>query len=86
MSLAIDIDKTTRVLLADGWHTVDEHSFYIDSYEYLWHHEGHNSPDLVHGGGSSGICAAGFGFLDSETQELMFGPLTSILAVQANRE
>lgn len=66
MSLAIDIDQVTQVLLADGWHQVREDSFYLDSYEYLWNHEGHNSPELVHGGGNSGICATGFGFKTSD--------------------
>jgi hypothetical protein len=35
MSLAIDIDQVTGVLLADGWHDVVDVSFEIDSYEYL---------------------------------------------------
>jgi hypothetical protein len=35
MSLAIDIDAVTAVLLADGWHEVIDDSFYLDAYEFL---------------------------------------------------
>ncbi len=34
MSLAIDVDKVTRILLADGWHDVTDSSFYLDAYEF----------------------------------------------------
>jgi hypothetical protein len=36
MSLAIEVDDITHVLLADGWHTVHDASFGIDSYEFMW--------------------------------------------------
>ena len=36
MSLAIDVDLVTHVLIADGWHTVEERSFTMDSYEFMW--------------------------------------------------
>lgn len=36
MSFGIDVDMVTHVLLADGWHTVLEQSFTLDSYEFLW--------------------------------------------------
>jgi hypothetical protein len=36
VSLAIDVDHVTEVLLADGWHIVAEQSFTLDSYEYIW--------------------------------------------------
>ena len=32
MSLTIEVDDITHVLLADGWHTVHDASFGIDSY------------------------------------------------------
>ena len=35
MSLAIDVDRINRVLLADGWHAVKGGSFTLDSYEYI---------------------------------------------------
>lgn len=86
MSLAIDIDSVTGVLLADGWHAVKNASFILDSYEYLWGDGGpEGDPMIVHGGGQSGVCATGFGFHDSQSDAWMFGPLTSILAVKAER-
>ncbi len=35
MSLAIDTDKITEVMLPDGWHTVAKGSFSLDAYEYI---------------------------------------------------
>ena len=35
MSLAIDVDNITHVLLADGWHEVHDASFGTDSYEFV---------------------------------------------------
>jgi hypothetical protein len=40
MSLAINPEKVTRVLLSDGWHKV--HDFFIDSYEFI--REGESVP------------------------------------------
>jgi hypothetical protein len=43
MSLAIDVDKVRRVLLADGkWYNValdskGKSSFTLDAYEFIWH-------------------------------------------------
>jgi hypothetical protein len=67
MSLAIDVDKVTGVLLADGWHEVVEKSFMLDSYEFLWWPEGEQQgkePQIAHGGGDSGVCATGFQFAE----------------------
>jgi hypothetical protein len=77
MSLAIDVDRVTRVLLADGWHEVCEDSFGLDSYEYV-EANGH----IRHGGGDSGVCATGFAFKTDDGGEYMAGPLTAILAVR----
>jgi len=69
--------------LADGWHQVVETSFDLDSYEFIA-----DGDDLVHGGGSSGICAAGFTFKTDVMTSTGFlrisGPLTSILAVESS--
>lgn len=81
MSLAIDVDAVTGVLLADGWHAVKGASFELDSYEYLWDREG-GEQVILHGGGQSGVCATGFGFRDAKQDAWLFGPLTSILAVK----
>lgn len=78
MSLAIDVDNVTAVLLADGWHTVVDDSFNLDAYEYTWQGE------ALHGGGQSGVCATGYAFTDSDGDSLA-GPLTAILAVRVAR-
>ncbi len=85
MSLAIDVDSVSAVLLGDGWHTVADGSFLLDSYEFVW------QETLVHGGGDGGSCATGFCFLedfDDNAGEAcrgdkarVSGPLTAILAV-----
>jgi hypothetical protein len=83
MSLAIEIKNVTRVLLADGWHDVEKDSFTVDSYEYI---QSHPNPDrnplVLHGGGNSGVCAAGFAFRGAVGGEWIAGPLTAILAVE----
>ena len=83
MSLHIDPAKVVGVLLADGWHDVADASFTLDSYEYV-------EDDLVlHGGGQSGVCAAGFAFTEASVpgpsfdgRRLIAGPLTAVLAVE----
>ena len=37
MSLAIDVDKVEKVLLADGWHVVSNQSLTMDAYEFVWY-------------------------------------------------
>lgn len=76
MSLAIDSDSVTRVLLADGWHDVLEGTFNIDAYEFMYCGDG-----VLHGGGASGICPSGFEFRTAGGVVLS-GPLTSVLAVE----
>jgi hypothetical protein len=78
MSLAIEIDLVTQVLLVDGWHEVVEGSFLLDAYEYV----SDGSTDGGLGGGDDElICATGFSFVD-EANDRISGPLTSILAVK----
>ena len=74
MSLALEVDNVMEVLLADGWHLVRHKSFGLDSYEYLW------GGQVLHGGGSSDVCAIGFMFTDGT--DTFAGPLTSILAIK----
>jgi hypothetical protein len=97
MSLAIDVNTVTHVLLADGWHTVAERSFLLRSYEYYWsgeegvtvaeldEREGHrkHDPIVLPGGGQSGVTSTGFSFRDQESGSLVLGPLTSVVAVMA---
>ena len=90
MSLGIDPEKVTEVLLADGWHEVSDLDFTLDSYEYVEPHPDPNrNPLVLHGGGASGICATGFRFNESvdedgeHQQRTVAGPLTSILTVRS---
>lgn len=67
MSLALDIDKVTAVLLSDRrWYSVMEKSFVLDAFEFIFKHEEDDDGEIVHGGGNSGICATGFRFKTSE--------------------
>ncbi len=69
MSLAIDVDNVSAVLLADGWHTVADQSFEIDAYEFMW------QGDLLYNAN------AGFAFTETDGAVVM-GPMTAILAVR----
>jgi hypothetical protein len=88
MSLAIDIDAVTGVLLADGWHTVDPlpdepdvSSFALDAFELGTHVPGYDGTgqvgwrdfDLIHG--------AGIGFAFREHGVIVAGPFASILGL-----
>jgi hypothetical protein len=80
VSLRIDTDAVTAVLLADGWVGVEPGSFTLDSYEYM---DGSSDDALVlHGGGQSGVCATGFAFTDAVNDDRYYGPLTAVLAVK----
>lgn len=84
MSLAIDVEKVTHVLLSDGWHLVEPKTFTLDAYEFL---EYPDDPDgdgfLLLGGGQSGMCATGFAFREGEFR--VSGPLTALIAVREQR-
>jgi hypothetical protein len=93
MSLAIEVDDITHVLLADGWHTVHDASFGIDSYQFMWR-EGMGDGPILEGGQEKHIAAAGHrgstsrehiaaaGFSFTEGDHVLCGPLTSVLAVK----
>lgn len=84
MSLAIDIDRVSAVLLADGWHSVHERSFDIDSYEFV---QGDHL--RLAGGQSALVCATGFAFTEYRGQGnivTVAGPITSILAVRRDND
>jgi hypothetical protein len=99
MSLLIEVDDVTSVLLADGWHNVDwrdsnNHgdpdgrrisTFSLDAYEFVHRYRNWDQLKTVdyHLGGQSGICATGFTFQEEGTW--ISGPLTAILAVQHDR-
>jgi len=79
MSLYIEVDKITRVLLSDGWYEVHNESFTLDSYEFGY------GDEILHGGGQSRVCATGFAFL-TDTKIRIAGPLTALLAVEERME
>jgi hypothetical protein len=78
MSLAIDIDKATRVLLSDGWHDIARNdegvsSLYFDAFELVWNTGDHFVQPKAD--------PAGIGFIDGATGEWMFAPLNHVLAI-----
>lgn len=79
MSLAIDVDSVTEVLLRDGWHKVIDDSFDTDAYEFL--HEGRL---LVGGGSVAGISATGATWKERDDTWVAC-PLPAILAVSYTR-
>jgi hypothetical protein len=77
MSLYIDTDKITEVLLTDGeWYEVEDGSFDLDSYEMHW-----DGRLVLPGGAVDGIPATGFTF-KTPYEGYIYGPLTSVVAVR----
>ena len=80
MSLAIQMNDVSEVLLSDGWHKVKMESFIIDHYEFM------DGDADVHSSGDNGICENGFSFSEASPDGVTFvtvcGPLTSILAIK----
>ena len=90
MSLAIDVDSVTEVLLPDGkWHHVANASFEIDAYEYLRASEfevGSGDKGMCFKGGQEGqlVPAVGACWLERNSQgnvRTVFRPITAIQAV-----
>lgn len=85
MSLAIDVDKVSEVLLADGWHQVKfvdgESTFEIDAFEYIRKHEGRTDPDV-----RQGVPSTGAMWFDVKANAQVYCPLTSILAVMVKEQ
>ncbi|MFJ8935372.1 hypothetical protein ACIRL0_06585 [Streptomyces sp. NPDC102365] len=79
MSLYIDVDRVTQVLLADKWLPVADGSFNLDSYEF------HYQDNLLHGGGNSGVSSTGFVFKSTDG-DYVAGPLTAIKAVRYKQD
>ena len=88
MSLSIDVDLVTQVLLGDRWYQVADASFAVDSYEFEWSgRDGmtveelkQKKPDapakVLHSGGSGGVCSVGSAFRTGDGDRLA-GPLTA---------
>ncbi len=85
MSLGIDVDRVSEVLLADGWHDVKffkgESSFELDAYEYIRKHEGRTDPDV-----RQGVPSTGATWFDVNHNAQIFCPVTSILAVMVKEQ
>ena len=89
MSLAIDIDKVSDVLLADGWHHVEsangKSTFVIDAYEFLERRgEGRDPISHVSAGTVAGVPSTAAQWLEFESGKsyVVTCPFTSILAVK----
>lgn len=82
----IDVDRVTAVLLADGWHEVENKSFVIGSYRFgeligtddQLNYEDVTTPDRN--------CASWSEEDEWGCRDVVSCPLTSILAVRENRK
>ena len=79
MSLGISVDRVQSVLLADGWHDVAGASFNLDTYEYF------QGDQRVPKDEQGSVRSTGFGFREL-SGNLLYGPLTAILAVRIVRQ
>jgi hypothetical protein len=89
MTLAIDVDRVTHVLLADGWHEVTDESFTVGPYEFgqtVSTATGEREFVVLPGADSLGVSPVGFAFTEARTGSLMSGPLTSVFAVRQERK
>ncbi len=79
MSLEIDVDKVTDVLLTDGkWYKIVEGSFGFDAYEFYWED---GSQDGFHWTMThQPIASLGFEFISNG--KVYSGPITSIVATR----
>lgn len=90
MSLAIDIDRVTAVLLADGWHTVDTmnqsgrtvSSFSLDAYEFVEHQENQDNGPISRVGGGDGETVGYTGVYFASQGENYYCPLSSVLSIR----
>ena len=73
MSLFIEVDQVAAVLLADGWHTVKDRSFYLDAYEFQ--HDG-----VLLGGAD--VCSTGAIWTEADGA-IVCCPLTAVLAIRS---
>jgi hypothetical protein len=85
MSLAINLGAVRRVLLADGWHEIVPGSLNLDAYEM--HHGDESVEDWpgawpLRGGSVAEVSSTGFGFDRAGSTVRVYGPITSLLAVE----
>jgi len=72
MSLYIEVDDVSAVLLADGWHTVANQSFDLNAYEF------HNGVVLLT---NRSVPHSGAAWTESDGAQV-YCPLTAVLAVR----
>ena len=90
MSLAIDVNKVTHVLLADGWHEVvwdkvsKTSSFDTDAYEFVQGREGDKESISLFDGGQSKevISTTGATWHDADSETIIVCPLNAVLALK----
>ena len=85
MSLAIEINQITHVLLADGWHEVTDGSFDIAPYEFgrtVTAESGEHGFVPLSAAQDSDVHPVGFAFTEARTGASICGPLTSVIAVR----
>ena len=80
MSLAIQLDDVTGVLLQDGWHEVKGASFTTDAYEFLW-----GDQPQIGGGEVEGVSATGATWQEPDGSHVAC-PFPNILAVKFKRK
>ncbi len=80
MTLGIDSERITQVLLADGWHSVAPGTFYTDAYEY---HDGDaDGPGWSSFRGEILPGYVGCSWVENNSDKrLMFAPMSAVLAV-----
>jgi hypothetical protein len=82
MSLAINPERVIRILLADGWHDCADASFDLDAYEFIEQYDKGKTRTIFGGGQDKQVPSTGFVFTDTESGNQLFGPITSIIAVE----
>lgn len=72
MSIEINVDQVSEVMLADGWHSISPGSFEVDRAEFSGPVAGEAAPlrDLW------------FRFEESSSEIMTTGPLSSVVAVR----
>lgn len=93
MSLSIDPKRVRAVLLADGWHAVQQGTFDLDDYEYVQPGPSGGSGAKLAAGGDNGLPGIGFTFTEVDSANgaarpvgRVSGPLTSVQAVRETPE
>jgi len=77
MSLEIDVNKVSMVLLLDGWHEVAGASFDLDAYEYA-----NEDRTLLESGSVPGVPTTGATWREPDGTVIAC-PVTSILATKS---